>query len=99
MNPVVGTLLMVGVTIALAAVLWFTVAGMIEIAGEDDTIDIDGVVIDRAEDPEHEGYWIIVEDWKNEDKYVITSKAVWLDHFIGDRFIEEDVPTAIVEEI
>jgi len=95
-HPVRATLLMVGITVLLGIWLWVVVS---ELVPEEDTIDIDGVVIERSENPEYNRYWIVVEDWKEGKSYIIKSKAVWLDYNVGDRFNEEDIPIDIVEEI
>ena len=95
MRPVVGTILMVATTIALAAVLWLMVDGMIS-EMDDETIDIEGVVIDKSEEPE---YWIVVENEEEGKKYRIVSEAFWIGYDIDDNFSEEDIPVENAEEI
>lgn len=93
MRPVVGTILMVAVTIALAAVLWLMVDGMIR---ESETIDIEGVVIDKSEEL---GHWIIVENEEEGKKYMIKSESFWFSYNVDDNFSEEDIPIEKVTEI
>lgn len=98
MRPVVGTILMVAVTITLAMVLWLMVDGMIG-EFESETIDVEGVVIDKSEEPEYNGYWIIVENEEEGKSYIIRSKSFWLGYDIDNNFTEEDIPVENVEEI
>ncbi len=94
-SPVVGTILMVAITIVLAAVLWLMVSGMIS-EMDDETIDISGVVVEKSEEPEH---WIIVENEENGKNYTIESKAFWVIYNVDDNFDEEDIPKEKVEKI
>lgn len=94
-SPIVGTILMVAITIVLAAVLWLMVSGMIS-EMDDETIDISGVVIDKSEEP---GYWIIVENEENGKKYIIESKVFWLSYDIDDDFDEKDISMDVVEKV
>ena len=93
MRPVVGTILMVAITVALAVVLWLLVEGMIS---EEEVINIEGVVIDKSEEPE---YWIVVENEEEGKKYMIKSEPFWFSYNVDDNFSEEDIPVENVEEI
>ena len=94
-NPIVGTILMVAITIVLAVVLWLMVNDMVT-EDETETIDISGVVIDKSEEP---GYWIIVENEENGKKYIIESKVFWLSYDIDDDFDEKDISMDVVEKV
>lgn len=97
-SPVVGTILMVAITMVLAAVLYLMVSGMMDqIYSEmdDETIDISGVVVEKSEEPE---YWIIVENEEDGKNYTIESKAFWLGYDIDDNFNEKDISMDIVEK-
>ena len=93
-SPIVGTILMVAITVVLAAVLWLMVSGIISEI-DDETIDISGIVVEKSEEPE---YWIIVENEENGKNYTIESKAFWIVYNIDDNFDEKDISTDIVEK-
>ncbi len=93
-SPIVGTILMVAITIALAAVLWLMVSGMIS-EMDDETIDISGVVVEKSEEPE---YWIVVENEEDGKNYTIESKAFWIGYDVDDNFDEKDISMDIVEK-
>ena len=93
-SPIVGTILMVAITVVLAAVLWLMVSGIISEI-DDETIDISNIVVEKSEEPE---YWIIVENEENGKNYTIESKAFWIVYNIDDNFDEKDISTDIVEK-
>lgn len=93
-SPIVGTILMVAITIVLAVVLWLMVDGIIS-EMDDETIDISGVVVEKSEEPE---YWIVIENEENGKNYTIESKAFWVSYNVDDNFDEKDISMDIVEK-
>lgn len=91
-NPLMTVLLLAAIVVTVL------VTGCIE----EEELEIDGVVVDRAPpignpDYERQEYWIVVEA-ANLTRYRIEGEGIWLGYNITDKF-HKTVPPGIVKEI